>query len=289
MWAQQKRTVPIHTHPLRWRIGAPIIRHMDEASLVISIASLLAALILAGFGTLLQWLVSKDTRQQATDIRKDIGDFKSEASSLLGEIRGLTTQTRESQERQFDTMLQWFIDKTKEAASTSIANAVESIDAVDEAIQQQKPSEQVRDELRQARNLVEHIPLQVQNAVDELTPGTIAKIVAFTVNPVVASKGGRVRVDITCLALAPRYLWPGDYPPLVSCGVTAPDGKMFTRKSPMLFGTGRGEGFLRFDYPLDFPEADSETMGEYIVTAQVWSTGDHPQLLDRADVSFSVL
>jgi hypothetical protein len=249
---------------------------MDVAALVISIVALILAAILAGFGVLLQWLISRDTRQQATEIRQDVGSFKGEASAILGEIRGLTTQTRESQERQVDTMLHALVDRTTEAITTGTAGLIERIDAIEGTLRQERePSEQLAGELRELRGKVEalsiDIPRAVQRAQPRMAPPRIGRV---HVIPHQVTPGEEVQIVLDC---------EGDVEGLVAaCGVATPEQRAWGSKRVInrgREGVGMGHTFPSFWYPRDFPGADSQASGGYYVRGELrWPGIDEPPI-----------
>jgi hypothetical protein len=249
---------------------------MDVAALVISIVSVLLTAILASFGVLLQWLISRDTRQQATEIRQDVGNFKGEASALLGEIRGLTTQTRESQERQFNTMLHAVVDRTTEATTTGTAGVIERIDAIEERLRALgAPSEELMGELHQLRGRVEALSFEIPRAAQRAQPRMgHPKIGRVYVIPPQVLPGEEVQIVLDC---------EGDVEGLVAaCGVATPEQRAWGAKrvvDPGRDGVGMGHTFPSFWYPRDFPDAHSRARGGHFVRGELrWPGVDEPPI-----------
>jgi len=250
-----------------------IMHAMEESALFISALALIVTVLLAGLGLLLQWLISKDTRQQATEIRKDVAEFKAEASSLLGEIRGLTTETRQSQERQMDTMIHAFISRTTEAASTGTANIDKRIDSIEAALGDQQISEQVRSELGDLRSAVESLKYNIPTAARSAAALGWGRIRHLTVDSVVFT-GGTVEILVgydVPLHVAHRLL----------CHVFSPSLRAYSAET-------RGHlppGEWLFTYPRSFPGADLEAYGTYSVRAELLLE-ESGELLDTAMSSF---
>jgi hypothetical protein len=260
---------------------------MEEAAFVISIVSVLLTAVLAGFGILFQWLVSKDTRQQGAEIRQDVGIFKSEASGLLGEIRGLTTQTRESQERQVETMLHALVDRTREVTTTGAAGVMERIDAIEAALREERePSEEVTAELHQLRERVEALSLDIPEAMQRAQPvmrGRV-RVVAVHVFPTAILPGENVEITVDCT---------GDVQGLVvACGVATPEELAWGSKRVIdrgREGVGAGHTFPSFRYPQDFPGATTEARGGYMVRGELRLSLDaYTPIIDTAFGQFRV-
>jgi len=268
-----------------------IMHAMEESALFISALALIVTMLLAGLGMLFQWLVSKDTRQQATEIRKDVGDFKAEAGQILGEIRGLTTDTREAQKDQVSKMLDMIAQRTTAVTSSGTADIVDRIDAVEAALEEQPPAEVSR-QLESLRQLVGELPYAINRSLQPAAwrvgsegglsePGKYANL-RLILNRQEVARGGTLRIHVVAedVGLAPLY---------VSCGVTTPSGRMFSQKVPAVRGGGRGEPFAAFEYPFDYPDADTNELGEYIVTGQLWVGMAGMNLVQRKDIGFRVL
>lgn len=263
-----------------------IMHAMEESALFISALALIVTVLLAGFGMLFQWLVSKDTRQQATEIRKDVGDFKSAASSLLGEIRGLTTETRQSQERQMDTMIHAITGQATDATATGTADIEQRIDGIEAALGDQHLSEQVQDELRDLRKTVEALRYQIPTAMRGIRPKLrpIAKIRSVTVDPPQIESGAGAAITVFYESTAPSRHRIG-----LSFGVTTPKEKMFSIRFDMWQSVSGAGDRVAVRFPDNFDGADSRAKGDYIATAQLWDPSDDAQPLDRVDVPFSVV
>ncbi len=98
---------------------------MDVASLIIAVTSLVLALLIAGFGVLLQFLMFKASSEQTTAVGKSLGDFQSELQHLLGQIEGRTDAMTTTLNEQFNTMLDAFVRRpaTISEAAREASNA----------------------------------------------------------------------------------------------------------------------------------------------------------------------
>jgi hypothetical protein len=249
---------------------------MDVAALVISIVSVLLTAILAGFGVLLQWLISRDTRQQATEIRQDVGNFKTEASALLGEIRGLTTETRQSQERQVETMINALVARTTEATTTGAAGVIERIDAIEDRLRAVGvPSEELMSELGELRSKVEALSIEIPRAAQEAAPiePTITRIVVM---PREVNAGETVVISLLYTGIGPNCI--------AACGVATPDGKT-VGATKLANPAGR---LCVFAYPKDFPGADTNARGGYLINGELWRSGAPGVVLARSAGEFVV-
>ena len=251
-----------------------IMHAMEESALFISALALIVTVLLAGFGMLFQWLISQDTRQQATEIRKDVAEFKVEVSSLLGEIRGLTTETRQSQERQMDTMIHAFISRTTEATSTGTANIDKRIDAIQAALGDQQISDQVRAELGELRSAVESLKYSIPTAAHSAAALGLGRIKYVTVTPVTVSPGASVEILV-------GYDAPQQVEYILTCVVNSPSAARYIKvvKGPF----APGEWLFRF--PQEFWGAKLEAHGQYEVVAQL-HLPEPGGLLDTAASSF---
>ena len=249
---------------------------MDVAALVISIVSVFLAAGLAGLGMFFQLLVSRDTRQQAAEIRQDVGNFKSEASAILGEIRGLTTQTRESQERQFDTMLHAVVDRTTEATTAGTAGLIERIDAIEDRLRAVgTPSEELMGELHQLRDRVEAFALDIPRAAQQAAPIEPAKW-GIVVLPREVNTGQGVAISLLYTTIGPHHI--------AACGVATPDGKVFGAMKP----ANPARRLCLFAYPEDFPGADTQARGGYLVHGELWRSGAPGVVLALSAADFIV-
>jgi len=253
---------------------------MDETALVISIVSLLMALLLAGFGTILQWLISKDTRQQGTEIRNDVASFKTEVSSLLGEIRGLTTETRQTQERQMDTMIHAITGQATVATATGAANIEQRIDAMEAALGDQHLPQEVQGEIRDLRRTVEALRYQIPAAMRTVrpVPDPFTEIVTVAVTPSMVPSGGSAAIKCIVNMKRPRR----DL--FLSCGVTTPRQTMFNLRTNVPLAP---ESSFVFRFPEEYAGADSIAAGDYIATVQLWDLAS-AEPVQRVDVGFMV-
>jgi hypothetical protein len=221
-------------------------------------------------------LVSRDTRQQAAEIRQDVGNFKGEASALLGEIRGLTTETRESQERQVETMLHALVDRTTEATTTGTAGLIERIDAMEAALREERePSGDLARGLSELRDKVEALSIDIPRAAQRAQPRMgHPRIGRVNVFPPQLLPGEEVRILLDC---------EGDVDGLVvACGVATPEQRVWGSKRVVVRGrdgVGMGHTFPSFWYPRDFPGADSHASGGYFVRGELrWPGTDEPPI-----------
>ena len=273
------------------RVKRSIMHAMEESALFISALALIVTVLLAGFGMLFQLLVSRDTRQQGTEIRKDVADFKTEAGQILGEIRGLTADTREAQRDQVSKMLDMIAQRTTAVTSSGTADIVDRIDAIEAAVEEQAPAE-VSLQLESLRQLVRELPEAIGRSVQprawyigsERTLSELGKTgsLRLILNHQELARGGSLRIYVVAedTGVGPLH---------VSCGVTTPSGRMFSKKLPAVRGGGRGEPFAAFEYPFDYPDADTNEVGEYIVTGQLWGGMAGMNLVQRKDIGFRVL
>jgi hypothetical protein len=251
---------------------------MEVAALTISIVSVFLAALLAAWGGYTQWLVSRDTREQLTQM-----------SALLGEIRGLTTQTRESQERQFETMLHAVVDRTedrtREATTLGTAGLIERIDAVETALREDREPSEVARELADLRNRVEALAIEIPNAVrrgGEAQAGALPSIEKLSV-PRSVPQGASVRISAWCDCIT--YGREDALLDLV-CGVAPPAGPPIEVTVPI---RASGRTFQGFTYPDDFDGADSNAPGEYVVRTALQLPGATDSDLAHRYASFRVI
>lgn len=244
---------------------------MDIAAVVISIIAVMLAAILACFGIGLQWMISRDTRGQAT-----------QAESLLSEIRGLTTITRETQERQFDTVLQAVVRRTSEVTTTGSDGIIERINGIEAALAEGRdPSERVSGELRQLRAMVETLKHEIPRAMQETGPSAEPpRIQRLDLHAQRWAVGERVEI---------RLSWhsPGgwlQYAMVVGCRVVAPDTSMSITYEELDLLPGHHE--RHFTYPDDFRDARTDLAGRYLVEVQLVGGHRGSVVLDSQKTAF---
>ena len=100
---------------------------MAGASIVLAVAALVVGLVVSGFAIKLQFDMFAKSSQQLQATTQALGDFRTELTGLIGELRGLTGKLVSAQEQQFDRMLDAFVERParfEQAAEQASASAV---------------------------------------------------------------------------------------------------------------------------------------------------------------------
>ncbi len=92
---------------------------MDIAALIISILALVLALVIAGFGIVVQFLMFRSSSAQTTNVAVSLGGFKTDLQSMIGELKGQTASMAGTQREQFNTMLDAFVRRPEAAAQAA--------------------------------------------------------------------------------------------------------------------------------------------------------------------------
>ena len=92
---------------------------MDLAALVISIVALILAVVVAGFGILVQLLTYRATSEQTGHVSESLAGFGSDLRAMIERLQGQTDTMAGIQKDQFNTMLDAFVRRPGAAAEAA--------------------------------------------------------------------------------------------------------------------------------------------------------------------------
>jgi hypothetical protein len=136
---------------------------LDEASLILSVVGIFLSLVIAAFAIWFQWQISIESANQLT-----------QASTVLAKIEGVALQLRETQEGQFEKLLDAYVASNSMTARGA-THELQEVDAKLNQIEEQQPN--LADALAEVRASVKYIreSLNELERHPALTPELAAK------------------------------------------------------------------------------------------------------------------
>ena len=137
---------------------------MDVAALVISVVALILALVVAGFGILLQFLTYRATSEQTGRVSKDLAGFGGDLETMIARLQGQTETMTGVQRDQFNTMLEAFVTKPGAAgeaaekaseSATGLREVLERLESLEGRISEYPDVDRLGEELRAIRQRVD--------------------------------------------------------------------------------------------------------------------------------------
>ena len=225
--------------------------------------------------------------EQGARIADTINNFAKEMHAVLGEIKGLTTSTREQQERQTETLINALADRQRMEAAVAaedvtgegVRDILQRLQGLEEALP--TAADGTRPELEEIRERLDSLAKQVGGAVQQAPGPEAAEIfremldhairaggprepgllgngggVSLVFYPREIAQGGEVRI-------APSGWVPrGDFEDL-RCSVSSPNGLPWQGDihQDLKWGSPPSIGF-----PSGFPGASTDAPGEYLVS-----------------------
>jgi hypothetical protein len=224
--------------------------------------------------------------EQGARIAQTISDFAKEMHAVLGEIKGLTTSTREQQERQTETLINALADRQRteaavaaeDVAGEGVRDILQRLQGLEETLP--TAADGTRPELEEIRERLDSLAKQVGGAVQQATAANLGLFremldralraegsgehgplgngggISLVFYPREIAQGGDVRI-------APSgWVSSGDFEDL-RCLVSSPHGLTWEGEvhQDLKWGSPPSIGF-----PSGFPGASTDTPGQYLVT-----------------------
>jgi hypothetical protein len=177
----------------------------------LTIGLAIAALILSVVAILFEVFFYRWQTQQGQSITERVTTFAEKMHELLGELRGLSTRTHETQERQFQSMLDVMVARearvqadVQAETEPPVSDMIQRIGHIEELVQQSPQSERLREELGEMRSAIATlqtvIPEVVARSVRSVSRDTVRRrdsrpwviVRDLSDQPLAASSGSRL-------------------------------------------------------------------------------------------------
>lgn len=222
--------------------------------------------------------------QQAAKSQREISDYVGQMRGVLGEIKGLTTGTREQQQEQFKQVLDYLLGQQR----TSIGQELEErVAGIEERVAglaggpSPDAKEQVDSRMEELKREIEGLAKDIEALGERAAPqpppalwGADRSLVDLVLRYgkkrgrapfMLAVHPGRVQVGGRLRIYQQGWIPTGDFETL-DFTVMPPEGPKWTRRLLQeLGGPAERDGF---NFPDDFPGASTDVPGAYTVLAQ---------------------